>query len=216
MEKWILNVMGHSLNPYGKFSYTRDFTHNEHNFPNQLANSYLWIKQGDFDYSDAVGQFITKFARLENPRDKFLLDEPDDWTIEQMASTPLQISFLDLLIQVLRVKRILEIGTFVGLSAMHFANAMSPDGKVISIEKYSKFSNIAKQNIKRNGLEGRIEVIQGDFLELVASQTIRADFDLIFIDGGKESYKKYLEASFNLLAEDGVVVMDDIFFWEMR
>lgn len=204
--------MGKSMNPYGGFEYNREFSFNQRNFPNQRANSYLWKGTENVDFLEDLGNFINKFNSIKNPRQKFKIEEPDDWTIEQMASAPIQISFLNFLVKLIGAKKILEIGTFVGVTSMYLAEIIPKEGSILTVEKFKKFYDIAKRNIVQNGFENKIKILFGEFLNLVNSKSISPSFDLIYIDGGKELYREYLEKSIELLSDNGLIILDDVFF----
>ena len=199
------------MNPFEKFNYTADFTWSERNFPNQRALSYLWAGSSSSDYEVALYNLIFKFGRLSDPREKFLLEEPDNWTIEQMASSPIQGAFYAFLANSMGSKRILEIGTFIGVTTMLLAQNVPVEGMVVSIEKSPEFADIARRNFERNGF-GRIQVLIGELPSLVAAGKVATGFDFILIDGGKEHYQEYLAICLDLLDPRGIIVMDNCFF----
>ena len=200
------------LNPHGNFEYTADHVWDERNFPTQRAMSYLWTGSDPAEYEVALANLMAKFGRIVDPRDRFELEEPDDWTIEQMASSPIQMAFFTFLARTAGAKRILEIGTFVGLGTMQLAGALPANGLVVSVEKFSVFADIARRNVERNGFEGRVSILTGDLLTLVADGSIAAGFDVILLDGGKERYGEFLPICIDLLAPRGFIVMDNAFF----
>ena len=103
-------------------------------------------------------------------------------------------------------RTILEIGTLVGYSAILMARNLKK-GKIISIEINKKNADAAKLNIKNSGLPDKIEIINGDALEVIP--TLDGPFDLVFIDANKEDYLKYLKAAEPKMAKDAVVVADN-------
>jgi caffeoyl-CoA O-methyltransferase/O-methyltransferase len=74
------------------------------------------------------------------------------------------------------------------------------------------FADIARRNVERNGFEGRVSILTGDLLTLVADGSIAAGFDVILLDGGKERYGEFLPICIELLAPRGFIVMDNAFF----
>jgi len=106
----------------------------------------------------------------------------------------------------------LEIGTFVGRSAIAIAKALPPLGRVVTIEKFDKYGEIALRNIQRNGLESQISVVVGDALEVLTNGSLDGLFDLIFVDGDKENYLEYVKRGLELLSPNGLIIVDDIFF----
>lgn len=200
------------MKPFGSFEYTADHAWIERNFPTQRALNYLWSGSDPAEYESALGEFMFLFGRLDDPRKRFDLEEPVDWTIEQMASSPVQMALFAFLARTAGARRILEIGTFVGLGAMQLAEAVSANGEVVSIEKFSVFADIARRNVERNGLADRISILTGDLLSLVADGSVATGFDLILLDGGKERYGEFLPVCLDLLAPGGLVVLDNAFF----
>lgn len=107
-------------------------------------------------------------------------------------------------------KKILEIGSAIGYSAINFAN-ISPNIYVrtieLDIDRYSR----AVDNIKNCGLERRIKITNEDALDAVVDEK----FDLIFIDAAKAQYEKFFEKYKNNLSEKGVIITDNLFFHGM-
>lgn len=109
------------------------------------------------------------------------------------------------------VKRILEIGTAIGYSAIQFAK-VSSDITVVTIEREIDKVIRAKQNFHDNGLEDRITVLNEDALML---ENLPGEFDLIFIDAAKAQYIKFFEKFKVNLAPDGVIISDNLSFHGM-
>ncbi len=120
------------------------------------------------------------------------------------------IAFICETIRTQSIKRILEIGTAIGYSAISFAQA-SPDVTVTTIERDNHMYEEAIQNIASMHLEDRITVIHEDALNLSLTGT----YDLIFIDAAKSQYIKFFEKYSPLLAEDGVIITDNLSFHGM-
>ena len=108
------------------------------------------------------------------------------------------------------IKRILEIGTAIGFSAIEFANT-APDVKVTTIEMDIDRHIKAKQNIHDSGLDERINAIHGDALKL----DLDDQFDMIFIDAAKGQYINFFQKYKSNLAPDGVFISDNLSFHGM-
>jgi predicted O-methyltransferase YrrM len=134
---------------------------------------------------------ICRSSGIGDPKLEFALEQSDLFTIEEMGSNPVAMRFLQFLIRVAGVKRVLEIGTFIGFSAMSFAQALPEDGEVVTIEAFDKFAVIAKRNIAKNGFDKKITVHTGDAFEVIDTLPKDKLFGLVFIDGNKERYKDY-------------------------
>lgn len=117
------------------------------------------------------------------------------------------ILFLTEYIRKNNVKKILEIGTAIGYSAINMA-LVSDDVVVTTIEKDAERYNEALCNIKEFGLENRIKVILGDALEV----NVDGIYDLIFIDAAKAQYIKFFEKFKNNLSLEGTIISDNLDF----
>src|ERR671912_2319066 len=97
---------------------------------------------------------------------------------------------LKMLTEIAGARRILEVGTLGGYSAIHFARALPEDGALISLEIDEHHAKVARNNVERAGLSEKVEIRVGDAHELLASliEDEEDSFDVIFIDADKESY----------------------------
>ena len=120
-----------------------------------------------------------------------------------------QCQFLHLIIKVSKIKKILEIGTFTGLSTLSMALALPNEGRIVALDKNESTNKIAKNFFKKANQDYKIRTIIKPALETLIK--IRNEkFDLIFIDADKMNYKKYYEISLDLLNKDGLVIIDNV------
>lgn len=126
------------------------------------------------------------------------------------------IDFICRYIKEHNIKRILEIGTAIGFSAIEFAN-VAPDITVTTIELDIDRHIKAKQNIHDSGLDERINAVHGDALklELLDKQNQPQQFDMIFIDAAKGQYINFFEKYKVNLAPGGVFISDNLSFHGM-
>lgn len=117
-------------------------------------------------------------------------------------------SFLRVLIEIKKPKRILELGTAIGYSAILMANTMSENCRITTIENYDKRIPIAKDNFKRAGVEKKVELLEGDALEIL--QKINEPYDFVFMDAAKAQYLVYLKEIMRLLPVDGILIADNV------
>lgn len=117
-------------------------------------------------------------------------------------------SFLRVLIEIKKPKRILELGTAIGYSAILMANSMPEDCRITTIENYDKRIPIAKENFKRAGVEDKVELLEGDALEIL--QKLNEPYDFVFMDAAKAQYPVYLKEIMRLLPVGGVLVADNV------
>lgn len=107
-------------------------------------------------------------------------------------------------------QKILEIGTAIGYSSAIFSEYLKPGGKIDTLEISHKAVLIAKANHKMLGVEDKINVIEGDALEILP--TLGEKYDVIFIDGPKSHYIQYLPYCLELLNEKGVIIADNVIY----
>lgn len=117
-------------------------------------------------------------------------------------------SFLKVLLAIKKPKRILEVGTAIGFSAILMSEYAPEDCKIITIEKYEKRIPIALENFKRAGKEDKITLLEGDALEIL--KEMEDSYDFIFMDAAKAQYISYMPEVVRLLAKDGVLVSDNV------
>ena len=122
-----------------------------------------------------------------------------------------QCHFLHLIIKTSNVKKILEIGTFTGLSALTMSLAMPNDGKLITLDKNEETNKVANEFFKRAKQEKKIEIIKNKALDnLNEFKKKNYKFDLVFIDADKENYINYYDISLDLINSNGLIVIDNV------
>lgn len=117
-------------------------------------------------------------------------------------------SFLRTMISVKRPKRILELGTAIGYSAILMAKSMPDDCTITTIENYEKRIPIAKENFQKAGVRDRITLMEGDALEVLKS--LEGEFDFVFMDAAKAQYPFYLQEIMRLLPKNGILIADNV------
>lgn len=117
-------------------------------------------------------------------------------------------SFLKLLLAMQKPKRILEVGTAVGFSAILMAEYNPYPCEITTIENYDKRIPIARENFVRAGKDGQITLIEGDATEVL--KTLEEPYDMIFMDAAKGQYINFMPDILRLLKKDGVLVSDNV------
>ena len=117
-------------------------------------------------------------------------------------------SFLKLLLAMQKPKRILEVGTAVGFSAILMAEYNPFPCEITTIENYEKRIPIARENFMRAGKEHQITLIEGDATEVL--KTLDEPYDMIFMDAAKGQYINFMPDILRLLKKDGVLVSDNV------
>ena len=168
---------------------------------------------------------MPKKLDLTDDLEKYIIDHSEDLTSVQKEiinhnnslgdQKRLQISisqaqFLQTLIKSSNIKKILEIGSFTGFSALSMALALPNDGILVSLDKDDKSSRVAK-NFYEKANEKKIKQMIKPALESLKEINSTGDiFDLIFIDADKEHYIKYYEFSVNLVHPGGLIIIDNV------
>ena len=134
--------------------------------------------------------------------------------IKKMQISESQCHFLHLLIKTSNVKKILEIGTFTGLSTVSMLQALPDDGELIALDKNKKTSDVAFNYIKKANQENKIKLIVKPALESIKILKKEGEkFDLIFIDADKENYKNYYDHGIDLIKKNGLIIIDNVLWY---
>lgn len=118
--------------------------------------------------------------------------------------------FLEVMLGIIRPKSILELGTAIGYSAMLMHNSAGTNPMVTTIERSEEMISIAKGNITKYNLDDRINIKEGDCLDVI--KELDGKYDVIFLDAAKGHYNQLLEQCLRLLNEDGVIIADNVLF----
>ena len=131
--------------------------------------------------------------------------------LPEINVSPNEGRLLQLFAAMAGARRILEIGTLGGYSAIHFARALPDGGALISLEINERHAEVARRNVERAGLSNKVEVRVGDARRSLASLVENDDgpFDLVFIDADKEGYPEYLEWTMRLVRPGSLVLADN-------
>jgi predicted O-methyltransferase YrrM len=149
---------------------------------------------------------------LKAPQEEFDLVTSDRFATSVLGSGPAKLRQLEFLVRASRARRVLEVGTFIGISALYLARALPPGGEVVTLEKFDHFAAIARDNFARNGMADHIRLIEGDALESLSAMGPEEKFGLIYLDGDKGKYPELFRLLEPMLEPDGMIIVDDIFF----
>ena len=131
--------------------------------------------------------------------------------IKKMQITVSQCYFLELIIKTSNINKILEIGTFTGLSTLSMSLALPKNGSIVTLDKNSQTNKTANNFFMRANQDQKIKTLTGPALEtLVELKNNSNIFDMIFIDADKENYRKYYDYSFELLKKNGLIIIDNV------
>jgi caffeoyl-CoA O-methyltransferase len=128
-------------------------------------------------------------------------------TVPQMMVGQLEGHLLGELVRISGARRILELGTFTGYSSISMALALPPEGRVITCDVDEETNAIARRYAEEAGVIDRIDYRLGPALETIVG--LDGPFDIVFIDADKVNYVNYYEATLPLLADDGILLVDN-------
>jgi predicted O-methyltransferase YrrM len=163
---------------------------------------------------DLINPAIQQYAEdLSSPEDA-LLREVNEYTQShpesQMLSGHLQGKVLEMLSCMIRPRRILEIGTFTGYSALCLAKGLTEDGQLHTIEIRESEAVKAREFFSRSAYGSQIILHLGSALDIIP--TLNEIWDLVFIDADKPAYVEYFNLVFPKLKKNGFIFADNIFF----
>jgi predicted O-methyltransferase YrrM len=149
----------------------------------------------------AVDAFLTAALVRDDP----VVDTGD---LPPISVSPPQGRFLHLLARAVGARRILEVGTLAGYSAIWLARALPPDGRLVTLESSPHHAEVARANVEAAGLASVVTVLVGPALESLPSLT--GPFDLVFIDADKTNNVAYLDWAVRLGRPGTVIVLDNV------
>lgn len=116
---------------------------------------------------------------------------------------------LNLLARLIGARRILEFGTLAGYSGIWLARALPPDGLLVTNEFEPLHAEVAGENFRRAGVDGRVKIVRGGALDVMPELARHAPYDLVFIDTGKEIYSDALDFALEHTRPGGLIVGDN-------
>jgi caffeoyl-CoA O-methyltransferase len=125
-----------------------------------------------------------------------------------MMIDPLEARLLALLVGISGARRILEVGTFTGYSALAMAEALPPGGRLVTLELRADHAAKAREHVSLGGMQDRISIVEGPAAESLAR--VDGPFDLAFVDADKPGYPAYFEAVVPLMRPGGLIVFDNV------
>jgi len=158
-----------------------------------------------------VQEYAEKFTSSEDD----LLQEINDWTQKNssgytMLSGHLQGKLLEMTSCMIRPKRILEIGIFMGYSALCLAKGLTEDGQLHTLEMNEKDAEKARLFFNKSSLRHKIILHTGNALKLIPE--LKETWDLVFIDADKPGYIEYFNLVLPQVRKNGFILADNIFF----
>ena len=163
------------------------------------------------DLTDNLEQYIINHSEnLSDVQNEIIQHNISLGDQQRLQISISQAQFLQTLIKVSNVKKILEIGSFTGFSALSMAMALPPDGILISLDKNSEFSSKAKSFYTKANEKRIKQIIKPAVESLKELKDAKKSFDLIFIDADKENYLNYYETCIDLIDKKGLIIIDNV------
>jgi len=159
-----------------------------------------------------IEEYINNHSLKLNPIQKEIISYNESLgDIKRMQISISQCHFLHLLVKTSKIKKILEIGTFTGLSTLTMSLALPDDGSVIALDKNQKTNVVANDFFKKAGQENKINTIIKPALESLKDlKDSKQKFDFVFIDADKENNKNYFNQSLELIDKNGLIIIDNV------
>ena len=166
----------------------------------------------DFEISDKIKNYIKNLSKELHPVQKEIISYNETLgEIKKMQIAVSQCHFLELITKTSKAKKILEIGTFTGLSTLSMALGLPDDGFLISLDKNKETGKKASNFFKKANQDKKIKTIIKPALDTLNEiKKENLSFDIIFIDADKGNYKKYYDEVINLTKKDGLIIIDNV------
>jgi caffeoyl-CoA O-methyltransferase len=172
---------------------------------------------GIYSYMDMVAKEAEEYAAMHTSPMSPLLEEIEQFTLTgtpypSMLTGRVEGRFLQLIVQLSGVKNIVEIGTFTGYSALAMAEALPPEGKILTIEHNPEHARIAQDFFNRSSCRDKITLCESEALNILKTLP-DGQTDLVFIDADKHNYCAYYEESMRILRNGGLILADNALWY---
>lgn len=162
--------------------------------------------------SSSVSKYIEQLLQIETaPNLQHVLQVAKKRGTPPLQVVPTDGRNLEVLARSVQAKKIVEIGTLCGYSAVFLANALPEDGKLYTCEQSLHHISVANEVFCDLGLSKKIEIINGKALDTLPTLKKEGPFDLIFIDADKANYSKYFDWAVGNLRSGGLLIADNVF-----
>lgn len=160
-----------------------------------------------------LDEALAKYIEQHTDNEPSLLKELNRETqlkvlMPRMISGHFQGRVISMLTKMIKPKNILEIGTYTGYSALCFAEGLTEDGKIITIDINIELEDLVRSYFDKSEYKNKIEYQLGDAAEIIP--TLNEKFDIVFIDADKENYAKYYDLVFDKVNKGGYIIADNV------
>ena len=161
---------------------------------------------------EAVDNYISGLLATEDEALKQTIQSLEKENIPQISISANQGKFLQVMAKLVGAKRILELGTLGGYSAIWMARVLPDDGKIITLELDARHAAVAQKNIDNAGLSEKVEIRIGKALDALNTllETKQGPFDMIFIDADKQPYAEYFSLALKLSRKGTLIIADNV------
>ncbi len=162
--------------------------------------------------SNIVNEPVENYIRATIREREPFLQELEEYAHENVVPIiqPEVAQFIRVMLNFQKPKKILEVGTAIGYSAIVFAKSAGEGCEITTVERNEKIIPIAKENIKKSGLEENITILEGDACEIL--KELDGEYDMIFLDAAKGQYKLFFDLTFDKLKKGGLLISDNILY----
>lgn len=153
---------------------------------------------------------ITEYLRNHIVQKNAFLKELEKIALETYIPIiqPEVVQLIKVIFKAANVKNVLEIGTAIGYSAINFA--YFTDGKITTVERSAEMAENARKNIEKCGMSDRIEVLEGEALDIM--KRLDGEYDCIFLDAAKGQYINFLPECLRILKRGGLLISDNVLY----
>lgn len=165
-------------------------------------------------HSNEIACYVEDLLQVEKDDElEFVLQQAKKFGTPPLQMTPVDARHLQVICQMIRPQKVVEIGTLCGYSAVNLSRGLAPGGVIYTCEKSEHHIKVASHVFSQLKLEEKIKLVPGEALESLKSLSQNGPFDMVFIDADKDNYPNYFEWAVNNLRSGGVLVADNVFLF---
>lgn len=168
----------------------------------------------EYDLDAIVAPYITSYIREKTTQKNEFLKKLEQYATENKVpiAEPETARLLSVLTKLKRPHKILEVGCAIGYSSILMSEGLEDNGSILTLEYNTEMIDIARENIRRAGLENVIKVVEADAKDYLWYIEDDESFDMIFLDGPKAHYCYMLDDAVRLLKKGGLLISDNVLF----
>lgn len=166
-----------------------------------------WIEDDNINY-----EYIIRYIRDTIPKRTGFIKDMEDFAKanDVPISQPESIRMIEIILKLMRAKKVLEVGSAIGYSAIRMCKSCGAE--IVTIELSDEMANQAEANIAKVGLAEKIKLIRGDGIKVLADMQGEEIFDAIFVDAAKGQYMEFFPHCMRLLKKGGVLISDNVLY----